>query len=346
MKRTEKVKSKQKNIRIMNRMLAVVVVLILALFAVLAFLIYQQERNLDLSEAYVPETSGDYGGADIGSGRAASFAAALCVSPEYVAREGVALSSADERGLLFNLETGEVLFAQNIYTQSYPASITKIMTAVLTLENADMSDVVTIVPEDLDLEEGSQMSGLAAGDRVTMEQLYHALVIYSANDAAMAIARHVGGTVDRFVDMMNEKAADIGMTGTHFSNPHGLHQADHYTTVYDVYLMLNYASQSQEFMSTVHMSSYQLNVTAEDGTITRSLYLSSTDQYLTGLRSVPDSVTVIGGKTGTTPEAGSNLAIVVQNAYGVPYMAVIMNAANSSTLYEDMDMLLRQVNAQ
>ncbi len=342
MKRTEK-KNKQPDSRIWNRILAVLTVCILLLILLLGFMVVRRNRMLDLTEAYTAETGSGAGSAGL-AGRADAFGADLCVSPETVSLEGVSLQAADERALLFNLETREALFAQNIYQQTYPASITKIMTAILAEEQGNMEDTVVITQEDLNLEEGSQMSGLAAGDTVTMDQLYHALVVYSANDAAMAIARQIGGTVEQFVQMMNDKAVSLGMTGTHFSNPHGLHQADHYTTPYDVYLMLNYASQLPAFMKAARLPSYQLDIKGADGTVTRSLYLSSTDQYMTGLRSTPQDVTVLGGKTGTTPEAGSNLAVIVQNRYGVPYMAVVMNALNSSVLYEDMNRLLSQIN--
>ena len=341
MKHTEK-PNKRSNSIIWNRILTVLVVCILLLAVLLLFLYLRQERQMDLTEAYTSAYRSDHS-AENTFGRAEPFAADLCVSPESVAGNGIELYSGEERALLFNLETQEVLFAQNPYQKTYPASITKIMTAILALEHGNMEDSVVITQEDLNLEEGSQMSGLQAGDTVTMEQLFHALVVYSANDAAMAIARQIGGSVDQFVAMMNEKAQSLGMTGTHFSNPHGLHEEDHYTTAYDVYLMLRYASQLPDFMNTVRLSSYQLNVENADGTVTRSLNLSSTDQYLTGVRSTPKNVTVLGGKTGTTPEAGSNLAIIVQNSYGVPYMAVVMNAQNSTVLYDDMDQLLGQI---
>ena len=184
------------------------------------------------------------------------------MSEENVLSQEIALGSQEERGLLFNLETGGVLFSQNIYQRTYPASITKIMTAVLALEYGNMEDTVTITAQDLSLEEGSQMSGMEAGDTVTMDQLFHTLVVYSANDAAMAIARQVGGSVDHFVEMMNQKAKELGMTGTHFVNPHGLHQEEHYTTPYDVYLMLHYASQIPEFLNTAGLASYQLDLPA------------------------------------------------------------------------------------
>ena len=342
MKRTEK-PSKPAGAGIWNRILAAMLIFILVLAFVLGFLILRQGRDLDLGSPYVPKFSGD-SGTEVSFGKAEPFAEGLCVSEENVLSQEIALGSQEERGLLFNLETGEVLFSQNIYQRTYPASITKIMTAVLALEYGNMEDTVTITAQDLSLEEGSQMSGMEAGDTVTMDQLFHTLVVYSANDAAMAIARQVGGSVDHFVEMMNQKAKELGMTGTHFVNPHGLHQEEHYTTPYDVYLMLHYASQIPEFLNTAGLASYQLDLPAAGGRAARTLYLSSTDQYLTGGRTAPKNVSVLGGKTGTTPEAGSNLAIVVQNSYGIPYMAIIMNAENSAVLYSDMDQLLSLVN--
>ena len=117
----------------------------------------------------------------------------------------------------------------------YPASITKIMTAMLALKYGNMDETVTITQENVTLEDGSQVCGFGAGDKVTMGQLVRCLLVYSGNDAASAIAEHIGGTTDNFVDMMNSYAAQLGCTGTHFSNPHGLQDENHYTTPYDIY---------------------------------------------------------------------------------------------------------------
>ena len=161
---------------------------------------------------------------------------------------------------------------------------------------------------------------------------------------AAAIARQVGGSVENFVQMMNDKAASLAMTGTHFANPHGLHDENHYTTAYDVYLMLYAAYQHTEFQNTMSMSSYTLNMTHADGTA-GTIYLSSTDKYLTGEKNAPENVTVLGGKTGTTDEAGSCLALVSQNAYGEPFISVILHASTKVELYEDMNTLLSNINS-
>ena len=204
--------------------------------------------------------------------QAETLSADLCVGETSVPLNDISFSSQVKAGL-FDLDHKKVLFAQNMYDQVYPASITKIMTALLAMEYNQPDTQVTITEEDLALEDGSQMSGLAVGDTVTMDQLFHALLIYSANDAAMAIARQVGGSVENFVQMMNDKAASLAMTGTHFANPHGLHNENHYTTAYDVYLMLYAAYQHTEFQNTMSMSSYTLNMTHADGTA-GTIYLS------------------------------------------------------------------------
>lgn len=335
----------RKNIHILNRVLIGTVICIVVLFAIFVILLIKQDREMDLSQPYSPRAAENSGkGSEFSLQKAPAFASGLCVSEGAVVLPDVMLQGNTEKGLLFNLDTGEALFAQGIYDQAYPASITKIMTAILAVKYGTMEDQVVMAEGDFALEEGSQVSGMAAGDIVTMDQLFHALVVYSANDAAMAIARQIGGTVDHFVEMMNEEALALGMTGTHFVNPHGLHDGSHYTTAYDVYLMLNEAFRYSAFTDAIQMNMYQLKVTRGDGSQV-SFRLDSTDKYLTGEKTAPKNVNLLGGKTGTTSEAGACLAIIAQNAYGVPYMAVILNADNRSILYEDMNKLLMQINS-
>jgi len=253
-------------------------------------------------------------------------------------------TQGDERAALFDIQNKTLLFSKSLYEKSYPASITKIMTALVAMEHADMDEVVTITASDVALSADSQVCGLAEGDQIQMSELFHALLVYSANDAAMAIARTVGdGSVDTFVQMMNETAQSLGMTGTHFVNPHGLHNDDHYTTVYDIYLMLNEAMKHQEFTDITQLSNYTITYTSADGT-QRQKWLDATDQYLTGESSAPKGVTILGGKTGTTDKAGACLALMVQNNYGEPYVSIVLDASNKPELYERMNQLLEKVN--
>lgn len=223
------------------------------------------------------------------------------------------------------------MFAQNIHEKSYPASITKIMTAILAFKNGNMDDIVTIPAEALNQESGSTEIGFQEGDQVTLDELLHGLLIYSGNDAAVAIAQHIGGSVDQFVEMMNQEALELGATNTHFANPSGLQDENHYTTVYDIYLMLQEAMTYPHFLEIAQLSSY--NLTCNRGEQEVTFHLDATDQYLTRQVTAPKNVTVLGGKTGTTSDAGSCLALLSQNAYGEPYISIVLHAANKTNLY-------------
>ena len=216
------------------------------------------------------------------------------------------------------------------------------MTAILALESGGMSEVVTMREEDFDLDEGAQVSALEVGDSATMDQLFHLLVIYSANDAAMAIARTVSGNVDDFVDLMNERAAELGMTGTHFTNPTGLHDEEMYTTPYDIYLMMRQAYTYQDYLNVSQMSEYTMDVTGENGE-GWTIHHESTDEYLTRERVLPSGIRILASKTGTTDQAGSCLALVVQNEYGVAYAALVMGAYDKDELYSSMSALLELI---
>lgn len=274
---------------------------------------------------------------------AEGFAKDLCVSESPdVAFDGITLPS-EQKGALFDVEGQQVLYAQGLYDKVYPASITKIMTAILACKYGNMEDVVTISEEALNLEAGSQVCGFLVGDTLSMDQLLHCLLVYSGNDAAAAIAENVAGSTAAFVDMMNEEALRLGCTGTHFTNPHGLQDENHYTTPYDIYLMLREALNYKDFVNIVQLGSYTVAPKHADGT-TGSIYLEATDHYLTGEAAPPKDVTILGGKTGTTSIAGNCLALLSQNAYGKPFVSIVMGASSKELLYQQMNSLLEKVN--
>lgn len=344
--------SRERQMRLVRRLLITMVCIIAILAGVIGYVYFRNKgRSYDLTYAY--QISADLTGNDEAASAAGDqtgsfaepFAADLCVSDADVDLGNIQFQSTDERGLLFNLDTGEAEFARGCYDKMYPASITKIMTAILCVKYGDLDQSVTMTEEDVNLGSDSQVSGMTAGDTATLRQLFSALLVYSANDCAMAIARTIGdGSVDKFVDMMNEEAQSLGMTGTHFANPHGLHDENHYTTPYDVYLMLNEAINYTEITDVMKNSIYKLTVTDSEG-VSKSFNLDATDKYLSGDHALPDGITIMAGKTGTTDAAGNCLALAVQNQYGIPYIAVIMNAPNKQILYADMDTLLTQTNA-
>ena len=277
--------------------------------------------------------------------RTESFAQKLCVSSQgNVDCIKNAQLEEGQKGLLFSLSNHKVLYANGIYDKVYPASITKIMTAMLALQSGKLNDTVTITQDNVTLEDGSQVCGFVAGDQVTLDQLLHCLLVYSGNDAASAIAEYVGGSTENFVQMMNDYAAKLGCTGTHFSNPHGLQDENHYTTPYDIYLMLNEAFTYPEFTEITELPSYTVTYTGSDGT-EKSTTLTATDHYLTGEATAPKDVTILGGKTGTTEVAGNCLAILTQNAYGKTFVSIVMGAATKELLYQEMNSLLQNIKS-
>ena len=274
--------------------------------------------------------------------KAESFAHDLCVVVSDLPMDSASLD-AEQEGLLLNLSDREVMFSKGAFDRVYPASITKIMTAMLALKYGNLSDTVVITQENVTLEEGSQVCGFIAGDQLTLNQLLHCLLVYSGNDAASAIADYIGGSTSGFVEMMNRYAAELGCTGTHFTNPHGLQDENHYTTPYDIYLMLKEALNYPEFTQITQMPSYTVEYSRADGT-RMSTVLAATDHYLTGEATPPRDVTVLGGKTGTTSLAGNCLALLSQNAYGKPYISIVMGASTKELLYQQMNSLLQNIN--
>lgn len=155
-------------------------------------------------------------------------------------------SVSSQRAILMDQETGRVLYEKDAHTESRIASITKIMTAVLAVESGKMDQVVT-VSENAAGTEGSSLY-LKAGEKIKLEDLVYGLMLRSGNDAAVAIAEFVGGSLDGFTYLMNEKANEIGMENTHFSNPHGLDDhEDHYSTAYDMAVLTRYSMKNDMY---------------------------------------------------------------------------------------------------
>ena len=175
--------------------------------------------------------------------------------------------------------------------------------------------------------------------------MLYSFLICSGNDAGIAIAEHIAGSVEKFSVMMNNEAKSLGCSGSNFVNPHGLHDDNHYTTPYDLYLVFHVLFKYDVFMDIIHQSSYQAEFTGADGN-KKTLWFSSTDKYLLGSVKAPEGVTVIGGKTGTTSMAGSNLILYSENTNGISYISVVMHASDSFSLYSQMNHLLEMENRE
>ena len=161
--------------------------------------------------------------------------------------------------ILLNSENGQILFEQNAREKAYPASTTKLMTAILTLENCKLEDEVIIDKQALmGIPRSYTTAALQPNEKLTVDQLLHVLLIPSANDAANVLAFHVGGSIEAFAEKMNEKAKEIGCENTHFMNPSGIHNDDHYSTAYDMAKIGMYARKFDTIRQIATNTEYSL----------------------------------------------------------------------------------------
>lgn len=276
---------------------------------------------------------------------AAPFAAELCVVTGDVCDGTDADLTAAKAAVLFSLNDQEVVFSKSPNEVLHPASLTKVMTALVALKYGSTDQVLTASSAVNITESGAQLCGLKAGDTMTLDQALRILLLYSANDVAMMVAEGVGGSVEHFVEMMNAEAKLIGATNTNFANPHGLTDANHYTTAYDLYLIFNQALKYETFNEIIQMTGYQTVYYDKDGKektfdkSTTNLFLRSDSAY-----GAPSGVTVIGGKTGTTSAAGHCLMLLARDVGGSPYIAVVMGEPSTDGLYADMTDLLEEIH--
>ena len=272
------------------------------------------------------------------------YAEELCVAETDVALEGYEGDTALHASSLFDLENKNVLYSWQSHERLYPASTTKIMTALLALENGNLEDTVTIskTAAAASFPSDAQVCGLREGEVWTLEDLLNALLLYSGNDAASAIAEHIAGTEESFVNMMNSRARELMANNTHFTNPHGLHDDEHYTTAYDLYLIFNECIKNEHFVEIISSDSYTAVYTAADGS-QQEMTFTPTNLYAKGVVEEPDNVTIVGGKTGTTDEAGCCLILLVRDSQNRPYISIVMGAPDKSTLYEDMTSLIEKI---
>lgn len=277
------------------------------------------------------------------SGTASSFAEGLCVVTEDITDDEAVDMSQAGAAILCDIAGGEVLYAKNVHGRLNPASLTKIMTALVALKYGSTDQVLTATEAINITESGAQLCGLKKGDTMTLNQALHVMLINSANDAALLIADNIGGSVDGFVEMMNAEAKALGATNTNFMNPHGLTQENHYTTAYDLYLIFNAAIEYDFLQEIISMTEYQTTYYDKDGS-EKKLSVKNTNRFFKGDYQAPDHVTVVGGKTGTTNAAGHCLMLLSRDISGAPYISVILRSTASDVLYPEMIDLLDEIN--
>ena len=238
-----------------------------------------------------------------------------------------------EGAVLLNANTGEILFEKNGNTRFYPASITKLMTALLTVENCSLSDTVTFSKTaTTNLESGAVTLNLTEGDQLTVEQCLYGLLLKSANEIANGLAEHISGSVSSFADKMNARAKELGCTDTHFVNPNGLNNTEHYTTPRDMAIIARAAFQNPTVAKVASTLSYEFPATkkASARTITmgHKMLYPNDSRYYDG---------IVAGKTGYTSKAGNTLATCAERD-GLRLIAIIKKS--SQTHYEDTKALL------
>ncbi|MBA2870090.1 D-alanyl-D-alanine carboxypeptidase [Anoxybacillus calidus] len=236
-----------------------------------------------------------------------------CIPEQTVSARSVSAQSA----ILIEQTSGRVLFEKDAHTKRRIASITKIMTAILAIESGKMEEIVTVSNRAVRTE-GSSIY-LKPNEKIKLKHLVYGLMLRSGNDAAVAIAEHVAGSVEGFVFLMNQKAAEIGMTNTEFANPHGLDDAEnHYSTAYDMALLMRYAMQNKEFRKISGTEVYRApNPDEKWDRVWRNKnkLLTNLYEYCTG------------GKTGYTKRAKRTL-VTTASKEGLDLIAVTLNASD------------------
>jgi D-alanyl-D-alanine carboxypeptidase (penicillin-binding protein 5/6) len=299
---------------------------------------FSSDEQLSNPYAVYDSPLSDYG--DENSGAALDFFAEhLCVTDGTALGTDKTNAEVAEAAGVFNLNTEEVSYCQNVFARLYPASTTKIMTAYLIIKYGNLSDTVTVSANAVDLDSDSSVCDLKEGDVITVEDLLYGLMLESGNDAAIALAEYYAGSVEAFADVMNQTAAELGATGTHFVNPNGLPDENHYTTVYDMYLIFKEAIELEPFVTIIGTTEYEASYQNKNGEAVSRTW-KNTNRYLQGTVDTPDGFTIIGGKTGTTNAAGYCLVLYSTNEKDERIISIVFKADGRSNLYLLMNQIL------
>ena len=269
------------------------------------------------------------------------FSSDICVVSGEVSGNSADIDDCSA-AVLFDLNNNQVLYAKGAHERLEPASLTKVMTALVALKYGNLDDVYT-ASSNVEIDEsGATMVGLKAGDTMTLDQALHGLIISSGNDAGVLIAEGISGSVEAFCALMNEEAKKIGATNCNFVNPHGLTADNHYVTAYDMYLIFKEAIKYDEFNQIINSTSYSTVYKDRQGE-SKEMICETTNLFLKGTYNAPENVKVIGGKTGTTRSARNCLVLYSKDTAGNPYVSVILKCSERGILYEQMAELLAEI---
>lgn len=235
--------------------------------------------------------------------------------------------------IVMEASTGSILYNKNAYEAYYPASTTKLMTSLLAIEQCPLSDIVTCSRESVEsIGWDSSRIGLVAGESIDMENALYAILLASANEVSYAVAEHIGGTADYFVELMNKRARDLGCVNTNFVNPHGLDHEEHYSCPYDLALIAKKAIEYTTFRRVSGSYNHKIPETNKND----ARWISNTHPFIK--KNVIYNG-VFAGKTGSTSKAGSCLVTCAEQN-GMTLICAVMKAPNSSTVQEETKKLL------
>ena len=280
-----------------------------------------------------------------GSGRTTVYAASLEeLELEQEAQKALPVESNDidnwpagpvtsaQSAILMNVDTGAVLYAKNIHKKSFPASTTKILTCLIAMEQGNLDDTVTFsneavfsVPTD-----GSNM-GMDVGEAITLEQCLYGILVGSANEVANAVGEHIAGSIDGFVDLMNERAAELGCTDSHFMNTNGLHDDNHYTSAYDLALIASAFFRNDMLCKICNTASYEFTATP---TQPDDFILRNKHKMITGEVAYDG---VLGGKTGYTDNSRQTLVTCAERN-GMRLVCVVFREETPNQFTDTMEL--------
>lgn len=227
-----------------------------------------------------------------------------------------------------DLPTGKILYEKDINKKMYPASLTKVLTCIIAIEECKLNDVATVSYDSvMSLGSGYVTANLQIGEELSVEQLLYVLMIASSNDAAIVLAEHISGSVEEFANLMNEKAKEIGCKNSNFINPNGAHNENHYSTAYDLALIGQYAMKNKTFRKIVSTTSYTLPITNKYNSDDR-VFANNNSLIMLNNNGREDNYYykyATGIKTGFTTPAG-NCLIASSNKDGFELLSVVLGA--------------------
>ena len=254
-----------------------------------------------------------------------SLKVANTTSESTVSEKNISLYS--NSAILIDSKTGKILFEKNSNEKSYPASTTKILTAIIALEKCNLDDPVSASYNAImSIPSGYSNAAIKEGEVLTVEQLLNVFLIHSANEAGYILAEHISGSISAFADLMNQKAIELGCTNTHFTNPSGIQDENHYSTAHDMSIIAKYCMNNEIFRQIVAKTSYTLaptNKTTEERffATTNDLIRPSSNYYYENC---------IGIKTGYTSQA-KNCLISASKKENLELISVVLGAGTTET---------------